>query len=72
MNDRLSLWLHLVSAHATILRGNLTFEELQALHQHEHDGPGTIRDHDRASRSYYLREIGKVLSEADPRFGSDF
>jgi len=64
--DRLKLWGHLVSEHAGIFPLQATLEELIDLHEHEHNGPGTIRNHPRESRAYSLQKIGKVLSEADP------
>jgi hypothetical protein len=59
------LWAHCVSEHAAILRPDETLEELTEFHEHEHDGPGTIRNHPRDARNYTLRKIGKVLSEAE-------
>lgn len=66
IEDRLKLWGHLVSEHAGIFPLQMTLEELIDMHDHEHTGPGTIRDHPRESRAYSLRKIGKVLSEAEP------
>lgn len=63
--DRLMLWGHLVSAHAGIFPLQATLEELMDMHEHEHNGPGTIRNHPRESREYSLKKIGKVLSESD-------
>lgn len=64
--DRLTLWAHLVSAHATIVPVQATLDELIDMHEHEHNGPGTIRNHPRESREYSLKKIGRVLSESEP------
>lgn len=64
-DDRLKLWAHLVSEHAGIFGVNLTFEDLNEIHSHEHDGPGTIRNHHRDSRKCSLKKIGKVLIESE-------
>ena len=63
--DPMRLWAHLVSQHATIVPVQATLEELIGMHEHEHDGPGTIRNHPRESREYSLKKIGKVLSESE-------
>lgn len=63
--DRLVLWGHLVSMHASIVPLHATLEELLDVHEHEHNGPGTIRNHPRESREHSLNKIGKVLSESD-------
>lgn len=63
--DRLALWAHLVSRHATIVPVQATLEELIDMHEHEHKGPGTIRNHPIDSREYSLNKIGKVLSESE-------
>ncbi len=66
VEDRLALWGHLVSEHAGIFPLQATLDELIEMHEHEHNGPGTIRNHPRESRAYSLNKIGKVLSEAEP------
>lgn len=66
VEDRLVLWGHLVSKHATITPLHMTLEELIDMHEHEHKGPGTIRNHSPESREHSLHRIGKVLSEAEP------
>lgn len=65
VEDRLVLWGHLVSAHAGIFSLQATLEELLDMHEHEHNGPGTIRNHPRESRAYSIKKIGAVLSEAE-------
>lgn len=53
--DRL-LRIHLGSRHAL---GNwVDAPDPHDIHEHEHDGPGTIRDHPRADRSY---DVGKAI-----------
>jgi hypothetical protein len=64
-NKRLTLWAHLVSAHATAITFDISLSELEGMHNQEHDGPGTIRNHDRGSREYSLQKLGAVLSEPD-------
>lgn len=63
--ERILLWAHIVSKHAAILDPDTPMEDLTDLHEHEHDGPGTIRDHDRKLRTFNLKRLGQVLSEAD-------
>lgn len=59
-----ALWAHLCSEHAGIWNHELTLAELMDEHDHEHKGPGTIRNHDPRSRHFSLKRLGKVLSEA--------
>lgn len=63
--DRLGLWAHLISEHAGIFGLDLTMAELTEIHEHEHDGPGTIRNHPRVSRVASIAKIGKVCSEIE-------
>lgn len=63
--DRIVLWAHCVSEHAAILPPEITLEDLASYHEHEHEGPGTIRNHDPASRTYSLKKMGQVLSESE-------
>jgi hypothetical protein len=63
--DRNRLWAHCVSQHANILPPETPLAEMQSYHDGEHRGPGTIRDHDPADRSYSLKKLGEVLSEAE-------
>ncbi len=62
-NKRIALWAHLVSRHAVIIGFNWTLASLLEHHAHEHNGPGGIRNHDEADRSYTLKKLGQVLSE---------
>lgn len=63
--DRMQLWAHLVAMHATVLSPEVPLETLIELHEHEHDGPGTIRNHPRESRRYSLKRLGAVLQESE-------
>jgi len=63
--DQRVLWAHCVSEHATILSPETSLAELHDFHTHEHEGPGTIRNHDPASRVYSLKKMGKVLYESE-------
>jgi hypothetical protein len=72
MDDRLTLWAHLVSRHACGIDTSATFDELVALHDHEHDGPGTIRNHPLEDRSVDDQALARVLAEvAESRRTSD-
>lgn len=64
-NRRIELWAHLVSEHAMVIGLNYDMAEYMELHNHEHKGPGTIRNHPKGSRAFSFKEIGKVLSETD-------
>jgi len=64
-NSRIALWAHCVSEHAVILPPEITLEDLVDYHDSEHRGPGTIRNHDPASRTYSLQKLGRILSEAE-------
>ena len=64
-NNRMALWAHCVSEHSVIMSPQTSIEDLRAYHKHEHEGPGTIRNHDETSREYSLKKMGKVLFEAD-------
>jgi len=68
MNPDFFLWAHLVSEHSLIPYPN-THEEsdLIDLHEHEHDGPGTIRNHPREKQNYSLSKMGEVLLTTDDR-----
>lgn len=55
---------HLISEHASPGAATMSPAELIEHHEHEHDGPGTIRNHDRASRHWLQRKIDEVLAEA--------
>lgn len=62
-NKRLKLWCHLVSQHACIVDPFASLLDLNEIHDHEHTGPGTIRNHPAKDRTYSLKKLGKVLSE---------
>ena len=59
------LWAHLVSEHRAIVDVEAGIDELVEQHQHEHRGPGGIRDHIESARTYSLKAIAEVLSESD-------
>jgi len=59
------LWAHCVSEHAAILTPQIGLQGLVRFHEHEHEGPGTIRNHPPGSRFYSIRKMGIVLSEAE-------
>lgn len=63
--DRIKLWAHIVSEHANMLSPEMPLDDLIEIHDHEHDGPGTIRNHPRESREYTLKKLGNVLRESD-------
>lgn len=65
VNARFVLWAHLVSKHATILDIDVPMDELRELHDHEHTGPGGIRNHPREDTTYSLKKLGQVLSESE-------
>lgn len=64
-NKRIELWAHLVSEHAGIWALDSTFKNLVEAHDHEHEGPGTIRNHPKESRRYSVKKLGEVLSESE-------
>lgn len=63
--DRMRLWAHLVSKHAACISPDMGMTDLIDLHQHEHNGPGGIRNHPEDSREFSLPKMGEVLSESD-------
>jgi len=63
--DRLELWAHIVSEHCNMAPPGSVSDMLD-YHEHEHRGPGTIRNHDENSLHYSLRKLAKVLSELEP------
>jgi hypothetical protein len=65
IEDRLTLWAHLVSEHAGCYGLDLSLRELEEIHAHEHRGPGTIRNHDPLSRQFRIAKIIYVLGEAE-------
>ncbi len=68
-NRRIELWAHLVSEHAMCIGLNYDMAEYTEIHNHEHKGPGTIRNHPKGSRAYSFKSIGSVLSEQE---GTEF
>jgi len=63
--ERLELWAHIVSEHCNMAPpGSLA--EMLDYHFHEHEGPGTIRNHPVESRRFSLRKLAEVLSELEP------
>ncbi len=68
-NSRIQLWAHLVSEHAMCIGLDYPKREYEEIHEYEHKGPGTIRNHDEESRHFSFKKIGEVLSECD---GVDF
>lgn len=65
VEDRLTLWAHLVSEHGSCIGLDMSLDELIKGHEQEHKGPGTIRNHDPNSREARLPKIITVLSESD-------
>lgn len=65
VEDRLTLWAHLVSEHGSCIGLDMTLNDLIEAHEHEHTGPGTIRNHPRESRAAQLPKIILALSESD-------
>jgi hypothetical protein len=63
--DRLTLWAHIVCRHASCVGLDMSLNDLVKIHDHEHRGPGTIRNHDLASRDADIATLIHVLSEAD-------
>jgi hypothetical protein len=62
--DRLDLWAHIVSEHCNAAPPG-SVSEMMEYHEHEHEGPGTIRNHDPNSFHYSLKKLVKVLSEVE-------
>jgi hypothetical protein len=63
--DRLDLWAHIVSEHCNMAPPG-SVSDMMEHHEHEHEGPGTIRNHDPHSYHYSLRKLAAVLSELEP------
>lgn len=64
------LWAHLVSAHAACIRPDLPLNLLIEIHEHEHNGPCTIRNHPHDDRSFTMTKLIGVLSESEDTFVS--
>jgi hypothetical protein len=62
--ERLELWAHIVSAHCNAAPPG-SLNAMLEYHEHEHQGPGTIRNHPEQSRHYSLRKLAEVLGEVD-------
>jgi hypothetical protein len=58
------LQLHLVSAHCNAAALGLTAAQARDAHQHEHDGPGTIRNHPRSSTLWDADKVADIIIEA--------
>jgi hypothetical protein len=58
------LALHLASDHADPLAVCRGARQNDEQHEHEHDGPGTIRNHPRDSRHFELAKARAVILEA--------
>jgi hypothetical protein len=63
--DRLELWAHIVSEHCNMAPPGSVSSMLD-YHEGEHEGPGTIRNHDPHSYHYSLRKLAAVLGELEP------
>lgn len=60
------LRLHLLAEHRNHAALGLTDAETLAGHEHEHQGPGTIRDHDPASTTWsFTKAMDMVVDEDD-------
>ena len=57
----LRLWAHLVSTHAGYFNPTI---DLIDMHEYEHRGPGTIRNHDPGVWDFDLEKMAVVLDEA--------
>jgi hypothetical protein len=66
--ERLALWAHLVSEHASAISMDTPLEVLIDMHTNEHKGPGTIRNHDATFRGATHVKLVEVLSERDDVF----
>lgn len=59
------LAMHLISAHCDGIAIGRDWAGNADQHKHEHDGPGTIRDHPRGSLHFDADEIEEVLAESE-------
>lgn len=64
-DEKIKLWAHCVSEHTCILSPEVSLSDLRDYHENEHNGPCTIRNHDKKNLNYSLKKIGQVLSEHD-------
>lgn len=70
MSDQ-NLAKHLASRHADGMAVSRPLADNQEAHEHEHRGPGTIRDHDPEDLSWdqeRLDQVVRELAEDDPYF----
>lgn len=61
--ERAELWLHMLSSHACGTDQHVDADELAAAHDHEHFGPGGIRNHPYESRAFDEDKAITVLHE---------
>lgn len=61
--EGLQLSLHLVSEHACILSLEESLAELQDMHDYEHAGPCTIRNHPKDSRDFSIAKVCRFWDE---------
>lgn len=54
---------HLAGRHADGMALQRSVAENREAHQDEHDGPGTIRNHDRGDLSYDEQDVQQVIDE---------
>lgn len=57
------LWGHLIARHGAELDSRATLEEMIDLHDDEHDGPCTIRNHDRDDLRFDAEVLADRISE---------
>jgi hypothetical protein len=60
-----ALAMHLISAHCDSMAIERTPAENKDQHEHEHDGPGTIRNHPRNWLGWDENEIERTLEECE-------
>lgn len=57
------LRLHLLARHCLINAATLADHAVIDAHEHEHDGPGTIRNHPRDDHSWTVEKVNDVLAD---------
>lgn len=62
------LAMHLISAHADPRAVCRSYVDNADVHQHEHDGPGTIRNHERGRLNFSEAKIEEVLEELEAEY----
>jgi len=65
MTEAEKLALHLVGVHCDPMAIARPHDENVDQHQHEHRGPGTIRNHDPGWLGYDAAKVEAVLEEAE-------